>query len=99
MGVNKVIYNGTTLIDLTGDTVTASTLAQGKTAHDKSGNRIVGTMSASQGGGTTDNYITEVGVMIDGEPVTIRDDGSRLTTVVNADESIVETRTFRDGTT
>lgn len=96
MGVNKVIYNNTTLIDLTGDTVTADTLAEGVVAHDKRGEQIVGTMKSSSCG---DNHITEVGVMIDGEPVTIRDDGSRLTTVVNADESIVETRTFLDGTT
>lgn len=97
MGVNKVVYSNTTLIDLTGDTVTADTLAEGVVAHDKRGERIVGTMVAT--GGTSENYITEVGVMIDGEPVTIRDDGSRLTTVVNEDESIVETRTFLDGTT
>lgn len=99
MGVNQVIYNGTTLIDLTGDTVTADTLAEGVVAHDKRGERIVGTMVAGSGGGTGENHITEVGVMIDGEPVTIRDDGSRLTTVINEDESIVETRTFLDGTT
>lgn len=41
--VNKVVYGGTTLIDLTGDTVTASSLASGITAHDKSGAAITGT--------------------------------------------------------
>ena len=41
--INKVIYGGNTLIDLTGDTVTASDLAYGKTAHDKSGTVITGT--------------------------------------------------------
>lgn len=41
--VNKVIYGGQTLIDLTGDTITASDLASGKTAHDKSGAIITGT--------------------------------------------------------
>ena len=36
--VSKVVLsNGTTLIDLTGDTVTASDLLTGVTAHDKSG--------------------------------------------------------------
>ena len=40
---NKIIYNGTTLIDLTGDTITAADLASGKTAHDKSGAIITGT--------------------------------------------------------
>ena len=40
--INKVIYGGNTLIDLTGDTVTASDLAYGKTAHDKTGTVITG---------------------------------------------------------
>lgn len=41
--VNKVVYGGTTLIDLTSDTITASDLASGVTAHDKSGATITGT--------------------------------------------------------
>lgn len=44
--VNKVVYGNDTLIDLTSDTVTASTLMQGYTAHDKSGARIVGNVQA-----------------------------------------------------
>lgn len=40
---NKVIYGGTVLIDLTADTVTADKLAEGVTAHDKSGEIITGT--------------------------------------------------------
>lgn len=40
---NKVIYNGKTLIDLTADTITAADLAEGVTAHDKSGAIITGT--------------------------------------------------------
>lgn len=44
--VSKVVLsNGTTLIDLTGDTVTASDLLTGVTAHDKSGATITGTCS------------------------------------------------------
>lgn len=41
--INKVIYGGDTLIDLTSDTVTASDILTGKTAHDKSGAIITGT--------------------------------------------------------
>ena len=37
MAINKVIYGGNTLIDLTGDTVTAADLAYGVKAHDNSG--------------------------------------------------------------
>jgi len=39
---NKIIYGGTVLIDLTGDTVDASHLLSGYTAHDKSGAPITG---------------------------------------------------------
>ena len=42
--VNKVVLsNGTTLIDLTADTVVADKLLKGYTAHDKSGALITGT--------------------------------------------------------
>lgn len=43
MAVNKVIYGGNVLIDLTKDTVTTDKLASGITAHDKSGKTITGT--------------------------------------------------------
>lgn len=41
--VSKIIYYGQTLIDLTGDTVTADKLAQGVTAHAANGEIITGT--------------------------------------------------------
>ena len=44
MAVNKVIYGGTTLVDLTGNTVTASDLADGVKAMGADGNPIVGIM-------------------------------------------------------
>lgn len=37
MAINKVIYGGETLIDLTSDTVTADKILSGFTAHDKGG--------------------------------------------------------------
>lgn len=40
---NKVVFGGKTLIDLTGDTITADKLLQDVTAHDKSGATITGT--------------------------------------------------------
>lgn len=45
MAVNKVDINGSTVLDLTADTVTATNLVSGYTAHDKSGASITGTMS------------------------------------------------------
>ena len=43
--VNKVQYGDTTLVDLTSDTVTESTLMAGYTAHDASGAPITGIAS------------------------------------------------------
>lgn len=47
---NKVVVNGETILDLTQDSVTPSSLLKGTTAHDKSGAPITGTMEASAGG-------------------------------------------------
>ena len=45
--VNKVEFEGDTLMDLTGDTVTPQTLLQGATAHDRSGAPITGAVVAA----------------------------------------------------
>jgi hypothetical protein len=42
--VNKLIKDGVTKFDLTGDTVTAATLKSGYTAHNAAGQQITGTM-------------------------------------------------------
>ena len=47
MAVNKVIVNNETRLDLTADTVSPSVLFEGYTAHDASGQAIVGTASQS----------------------------------------------------
>ena len=63
MGVSKIIFGDTVLIDLTGDTVTAATLDKGATAHDKAGNQIVGTMEAGESsrfGATLDTFLGDV---------------------------------------
>lgn len=59
--INKVIYDGTTLIDLTGDTITAADLAYGKTAHDKSGATITGT--STKDSTTTDANATAAEIL------------------------------------
>lgn len=41
--INKVVYNGKTLMDLTGDTASPDKILKGITAHDKSGAKITGT--------------------------------------------------------
>lgn len=45
MSVNKVVFDNNTLIDLTSDTVDASHLLSGYSAHDKSGTSINGSMT------------------------------------------------------
>lgn len=45
MGINKVVINDVTKLDLTGDTVTASDLASGVVAHNAAGDQITGTLS------------------------------------------------------
>ena len=42
MAYSKIVFGGETLIDLTGDTITADKLAKGTTAHGKDGEAIVG---------------------------------------------------------
>lgn len=42
MGISKVEYNGKTLMDISGDTVTEDTLGEGSTAHNSNGEPIVG---------------------------------------------------------
>ena len=54
--VNKVVYDGTTLIDLTSDTVAAAYLLKNYTAHDKSGASITG--SCEYDSNTTDANAT-----------------------------------------
>lgn len=44
MAVNKVIYGGSTLIDLSQDTVTTDSLLSGVKAHAKDGTAITGNL-------------------------------------------------------
>lgn len=58
MGVNKVdLATGETLIDLTQDSVTPSTLAKGVTAHSADGESIVGKMVVGGSGGASEGLI------------------------------------------
>lgn len=61
MAVNKIIYGGETLIDLTEDTVTESYLLNGYTAHNRSGIIITGSMPNRTGTDTdTIDTVSEV---------------------------------------
>lgn len=83
MGINKIIYGGNTLIDLTNDTVTADTLAKGVVAHAATGEQIVGTMSG--GGGEpievyedADGYVVVTGTVTKGEGGDVVVDGDEI---------------------
>ena len=63
--VNKVqLADGTSLIDISGDTVTASTLMQGYTAHNATGAFVIGTLVNGNNleYGLTDGTLPLVGV-------------------------------------
>ena len=77
MAISKVVYGATVLVDLTSDTVDAAHLAKGCTAHDKSGNLIVGTLEQK----TDSNFLSGVtpkllnGATKSGKTYTIPDGG------------------------
>lgn len=48
MAINKVIYGGKTLIDLTSDTVESNKMLEGTTAHDKSGAVVEGSIPSKE---------------------------------------------------
>jgi hypothetical protein len=60
MAINKVVYGGQTLIDLTGDTVTADKILKGYTAHDKSGAVITGGCEFDVGSGDATVAVAEI---------------------------------------
>lgn len=72
--VNKVVYGGTVLIDLTGDTVTADKVLTGYTAHDKSGATITGTCNYDV---NSEDATVAVAEMLNGKTAYAR--GSKIT--------------------
>ena len=64
MGINKVVYDGSTLIDLTSDTVTASDVVSGVTFHGRDGASGTGTLANGNNleYGLTDGTLPIVGV-------------------------------------
>lgn len=59
MAINKVqTQSGEVLIDLTGDTVTASDIVAGKTAHDRSGTQVTGTFAGQEKTATANGDVT-----------------------------------------
>ena len=83
--VNKVVYGGTVLIDLTGDTVTADKVLKGYTAHDKSGETITGTCNFDV---DSEDATVAVAEMLNGKTAYAR--GSKITGTMPNNGAVTE---------
>lgn len=84
--VNKVVYGGTVLIDLTGDTVTADKVLTGYTAHDKSGATITGTCNYDV---NSEDATVAVAEMLTGKTAYAR--GSKITGTMPNNGAVTKT--------
>lgn len=87
---NKVVYDNETLIDLTGDTVTADTMLAGTTAHDKSGAPVTGTCTFDA---DTNDATVAVAEILEGKTAYAR--GAKLTGTMPNNEGVTEVITTK----
>lgn len=92
MAINKVIYGGETLIDLTSDTVTPAQLKSGVKAHDKTGAVISGTCTHDVD--STDATATEAEIL-KGKTAYAR--GAKLTGTMPNNGAVSGTIASKDG--
>lgn len=91
--VSKVVLsNGTTLIDLTGDTITAADLLTGATAHDKSGAPITGACTYDS---DTSNDTAAAGEILSGKTAHAR--GALLTGTMTNNGGVTGTISTKAG--
>lgn len=101
---NKIIINGTTRIDLSGDTVSAASLLSGTTAHDRSGAPITGSMP-SLADATSDATASAAGILsgttayISGAKVTgsMPNVGEQVITIDDINDEIAISAGYHDG--
>lgn len=103
MAVNKVIYGGNVLIDLTGDSVTKDKVLKGVTAHDKTGAQITGTCEYDVNSQEATAAVDEIlkgktafarGVMLTG---TMPNNGSKSLTISRKSDSVPIPQGYHDG--
>lgn len=92
MAVNKVVYGGKVLIDLTGDTVTADKILSGFTTHDKSGAPIEGTCDFDVNSGDATVAVAE---MLTGKTAYAR--GTKLTGTMPNNGAVTGEISTKDG--
>lgn len=102
--VNKVVVNGQTKIDLTADTVSASNLLAGITAHDRSGAPIEGTMpsladATADATATTATILSGSTAYVAGAKVTgqMPNIGAQTITIDDVDDEIAISAGYHDG--
>ena len=92
--INKVVYGGKTLIDLTGDTATADKVLKDMTFHDKTGATVTGTMK--------NNGSVEGSIATKEQVYTIPQgfhDGSGNVQIATAEQAKLIPKNIRDGIT
>lgn len=91
MAINKVIYGGRTLIDLSGDTVTADKILDGFTAHDKKGETITGTCKYDVDSSDATVAVAEI---LQGKTAYVR--GKKLTGTMKNNSAVAGTISSKD---
>lgn len=103
MAINKVIYGGRTLIDLTADTVTSDKILNGFTAHDASGEKITGTSTYDA---DTSDATAKVAEILSGKTAyangskltgTMPNIGSQTITISDVNDEITISQGYHDG--
>lgn len=90
--VNKVVFAGTTIIDLTADTIATDKVLAGFTAHDASGAVLTGTCDYDS---NTQDATVKVAELIEGQTAYAR--GAKLTGTMPNNGSVTLTIDTRDG--
>ena len=103
MAKNKIIYGGTVLIDLTGDTATAADILAGQTAHINTGEQVTGTCTYDS---DTSDATVQVAEILSGKTAyangakitgTMPNRGAISETIDDADEVVTVPQGYHDG--